>query len=226
MATLPRRRQRRAEDLEVVSVSSDEVRRLLDAAESWPERLALGILAYLGPRRHAVALLRLADWDQLHGQIRFREKGGKVIWKPCPAELQDLLRQALRAGVWADCYCPPGDRALGETADGAGLKGNSPAASPYLVPPEGRLRRAERDDRIIWRLVKRVAARAGIAQCTTHALRAAFACFYDEANPGDTLALRDLMGHASVQTTELYLRRRDKQRGMERVRDLSWRRAS
>ena len=35
-------------------------------------------------------------------------------------------------------------------------------------------------------------------------------------------ALKDLLGHARLETTLVYLRRRKKQLAMERVRDLSW----
>lgn len=194
---LPRTRRIPAADLDVTTVSPDDVRRLMLIAQGWPERLAIGVLVYLGPRRHAAARLKLTDWDRGRGRMRFREKGAKTIWKPIPDDLDRLLEAALAAGVW-------------ESGD------------DYLIPPEGYLsRKGERDDRVIWRIVKRVAARAGI-DAHAHALRAAFAVFYDEKNPGDTLALRDLMGHRSVATTEVYLRRRDKEAGMERVRGLSW----
>jgi integrase len=92
------RRPRRiaAEDLDVTSVSTTDVPKLLAACDTWPERIAVAILAYLGPRRNAVALLRLSDYelnpalDELgritgRPRIRFREKGSKVIWKPRPA---------------------------------------------------------------------------------------------------------------------------------------------
>jgi hypothetical protein len=69
--------------------------------------------------------------------------------------------------------------------------------------------------------VRRVACRCGI-DCHTHALRAAFAVFFDEQNPDKPLVLKDLMGHTSLQTTLVYLRRRDRDAGMETVRDLSW----
>jgi hypothetical protein len=36
------------------------------------------------------------------------------------------------------------------------------------------------------------------------------------------LALKDLLGHARLETMLVYLRRRKKQLAMERVRDLSW----
>jgi integrase len=55
-----------------------------------------------------------------------------------------------------------------------------------------------------------------------HALRAAFAVRFDEAHPDQLLALKDLLGHARLETTLVYLRRRKKQLAMERVRDLSW----
>jgi hypothetical protein len=32
--------------------------------------------------------------------LRFREKGGKTIWKPVPAELAQLLDAAIAAGVY------------------------------------------------------------------------------------------------------------------------------
>lgn len=196
MALLPRTRRTHPIDLDVKTISGEEVGKLLSAASSWPEKLCLGILAYLGPRRHAVATLRLSDYDEERGLMRFREKGGKTIWKPVPDELANLIAAARTAGAFDE--------------------------SDYLVPPSGPLYRSGvRDDRVIWRLVKQVAKRAGV-DCHVHALRAAFAVFYEEQNPSDTMALRDLMGHRSVQTTEIYLRRRNKQVGMERVRSLSW----
>jgi integrase len=144
-----------------------------------------------------VARLRLRDYDRLHGRIRFREKGAKVIWKPVPDELRSLLEAAI--------------------TDGAIVQ-----ADDYLVPPEGYLsRHGDRDDRVIWRLVRRVAERAGV-QAHVHALRAAFAVFYLECHPGDVEALKELMGHRSIATTQVYLRKLDRAQAMDRVRDLSW----
>jgi integrase len=186
-----------AEDLNVVTVATADVPRLLAACRTDSERLALGILAYMGPRRNAVATLRLRDYDPEQGYIRFREKGTKTIRKPAPFELRQLLDQAIARGV------------LREPDD-------------YLIPPEGPLsRRGERDDRVIWRLVKRVGARAGV-ETHVHALRAAFATFYLEQNPSDIVGLQELLGHRSIETTKVYLRKLDKQRSMEPVRTLSW----
>jgi integrase len=191
---LPRTRRRRPEDLEVTTVDVADVPRLFAAAQTWPERLALAILVYMGPRRRAVARLRLTDYDRLHGRLRFREKGDKVVWKPVPDELRSLLEAAISAGAIED----------------------------YLVPPEGYLqRKGDRDDRVIWRIVKRVADRAGV-EAHVHALRAAFAVYYLERFPGDVEALKELLGHRSIATTQVYLRKLDRATAMERVRGLSW----
>jgi site-specific recombinase XerD len=198
MDRISRTRRIPALDLEVVTVSSEDVMRMLRAAEGWSEQLTLAILCYTGARRRAVAELRLRDFDRLHGRLRFHEKGAKVIWKPVPHELRSLLEAAIAAGVIAE-------------------------ADDYLVPPEGYLwrNREQRDDRVIWRLVRRVAARVGL-QAHVHALRAAFAVFYLEHHTGDVEALRELMGHRSIATTQVYLRKLDREKAMERVRDLSW----
>jgi len=193
---LPPKRQR-PEDVDVVSVSADEVRSMLNACEGWKERLTLSILAYMGPRRRAASRLRLSDYDRVGRRLRFREKGEKTIWKPVPHELARTLEAAIVAGVYTK-------------------------ADDYLIPSvASQRRRGERDDRIVWRTVRRVADRAGV-KAHTHSLRAAFAVFYIEQHPGDREALKELMGHRSIETTEVYLRRLDREVAMERVRSLDW----
>ena len=44
-----------AEDLDVVSLTGSDVRRMFDVCETWGELLCLSTLAYLGPRRGAVS---------------------------------------------------------------------------------------------------------------------------------------------------------------------------
>jgi integrase len=197
MERLEKPRRIPAEDLDVVSVSADDVRRLLEAAEGWTEKLAVAIPAYLGARRHAIAVLRFGDYDEVRGRIRFREKGGKTIWKPVPTD-------------------------LGRMIDAAKADGTYSSADDYLVPPEGPLNRSGvRDDRVIWRVLGKVADRAGV-KAHVHSLRAAFAVFYLEQNPGDVESLKELLGHKSLTTTQVYLRKLDKGAAMERVRTLSW----
>lgn len=189
--------QRPEEQDHLTSLSTDEVRRMLAACETWTERLALHILAYTGSRRGAVAQLRRRDYDKDAGELTFHEKGGKTITKPIPGQLVGLLNSAIAAGV----YTAPDD---------------------YLIPPENRLRRlGPRDDKIIWKVVKRVAERCGI-EAHVHAFRAAFAVYFLETKPDKLIALQSLLGHSNLETTRIYLRRLDRKRAMEEVRDLSW----
>jgi len=195
---IERTRRIPAEDLDVVTVATTDVPVLLEHAQPGAERNAVSIAAYLGPRRRAIALLRRGDYDQRRRLMRFREKGAKAILKPVPEELAVVL---------------DGSIARGEILD---------APADYLVPPEGYLQRGgDRDDRVIWRIIRRVADRAGV-DAHVHALRAAFAVFYLERNPEDLLGLKELLGHRSLNTTLIYLRRLNKQAAMENVRSLSW----
>jgi site-specific recombinase XerD len=184
----------------IVSVSSDEVRRLLHEADRlgrWNERLAVNCLVYLGPRRRAVAQALLSDYDQVERTLTFREKGSKTIRKPVPDKFADLIDAAIYAGEYK-------------------------ASSDYLIPGNAPQRRqGDRDDRVIHRLVGQVAARAGVTT-HVHALRAAFAVHYLENKKGEVVSLRRLLGHARLETTLVYLRRLDRQQAMETVRDLSW----
>lgn len=205
MAKIPRPARPQAEDLDVKTVSGDEVQRLFAAATELDEFLTVALLAYLGPRRSAAAQLRWRDLDFEKGTVKFREKGGKVIVKPMPDELAEMLYQLA-------------------------LSGESPnAPDDYVIPNRtGRAhgvrwsgQREPRSSKVLWMTIKRVAARAGV-DAHPHALRAAFACHYLDGHPGDLDALQKLLGHARPETTQVYLRRQDKFRAMERVKDLSW----
>lgn len=101
-AKLKRPRRKRPEDVEVVTTSGGDVARMIAACDpdSWDELLCIGTLAYLGPRRSAAARLRREDIDLDRGMVRFREKGGKVIWKPVPDALLEIYRAADVDGVW------------------------------------------------------------------------------------------------------------------------------
>jgi hypothetical protein len=74
---------------------------------------------------------------------------------------------------------------------------------------------------VIYAIVKRLAERAPV-DAHPHSLRAAFAVQFDEQKPGHVIALKELLGHSRIETTMVYLRRKDEARAMEEVRDLSW----
>jgi integrase len=195
---LKRPRRPRPEDIDVVSVGADEVAIMLEACRDVQELVCIATLAYVGPRRKAASRARRRHVDLVEGTIRFFEKGGQVVVKPLPNDYLALLRALDEEGTWAG----PDD---------------------YLVPNRrpASVRGRERSDKVIWETVRRVASRAGV-RCHVHALRAAFAVQFDEQHPDRLIDLKELMGHARLETTLVYLRRKNKARAMETVRDLSW----
>ena len=200
MARIRRPRRKRPEDLDVVTVTAEDVERMFDACEDWQEVLCLALLAYAGARRAAVSRLRWRDVDLATGTARFLEKGGNVKVMPLPNELLAILRAAVQAGE-----VPTSEE-------------------DYVIPNRRKasVRRAERSSKVIWETVKRVAKRAGV-KAHVHAIRGAFAVRFLETHPGDLEALQPLMGHTRLETTAVYLRRLNRVKAMERVKDLSWR---
>jgi integrase len=138
--------RKRPEDLDVVTVQPSDVDRLYAASREWDELLCLALLTYLGPRRNAAALARRGDVDLERGTLRMVEKGAKVITKPLPDELLEIIHAAEVAGVWTG----PRD---------------------YLIPNRRAPRRdGERSNKVVYSIVKRLAARAGV-EAHPHALR-------------------------------------------------------
>ena len=197
-APLKRPQRQRPEDTEVISVSGQDVQRMLAACVDLQELVCLASAIYLGARRAALARLRRSDVDLVNGTVRLLEKGGKVNVKPLPNEYQALLVAAERDGLW-----------------------HSP--DDYLIPNRrpASVKRLQRSDKIVWETVRRVARRAGV-RSHVHALRSAFAVAFDEAHPDQVIALQELLGHTRIETTLVYLRRKDRAKAMEQVRDLSW----
>src|SRR5262245_49028259 len=196
--SLKRPRRIPYEDLQVTLVSRDDVVRMIQACETEQELVCIATACYLGSRRKALAQARRRDMNLDAGTIDFHEKGRKFIRKRIPNELLELYRQLDERHFWAgpDDYLIPNRRP-------ASVKGK------------------ERSDKVIWMTVKKVAARAGI-ECHVHALRAAFACQFDDQHPGDQDALQEWMGHQRFETTAVYLRRKKRQQTMETGMNLSF----
>lgn len=195
----------------VTTITGNDVFLLLQAADTlklhkhyWSRRLAVWTAAMLGPRRHALSNSRIGDYDPVERTFQFREKGGKTITKPMPDELADVVDEAILARVYEEQLETRGE--------------------DYLVPGRSQQRRqGNRDDRVIWHLIRDVAEDAHVTT-HVHALRAAFAVQYLETHPeqNSILALKDLLGHKRIETTLVYLRRMERRKGMETVRDLSY----
>jgi len=199
MNRIKRPRRQRPVDVEVVTVTRLEVERMLAATKGWQEFLCLTVLAYTGVRRATASRLRWKDVDLDAGTLRFQEKGRKFSEKPMPHDLWAILRTASESD---EVSSQPND---------------------YVIPNRrlATVRRAERDDRVIWDTVGLVAERVGVVS-TVHALRRAFAVAFLESHPGALESLQALMNHSRIDTTQHYLRALNKSKAMEAVRDLRW----
>jgi integrase len=222
MALMLAPRRLPAESLDVVTLSSDDVRKLLVSARGWTEKLSVALPAYMGCRRRAAAQLRVKDYDRANRTLRFQEKGGKTIWKPVPDELAEMLDSSLADRGFDRTRSAEHAKTLTHIAqleDDLGLV--VPRPDDYLIPNESGARKEERDDRVIWKAVKRAGERAGV-DVHVHALRAAFAVSFLDQNDGDIIATKEMLGHRDPNTTMIYLRRMDRSKAMEKARGMTW----
>lgn len=187
----PRRRRRLPR---VLSLS--EVDTLVAATQgtdplSLRDRLILELLYGCGLRSAELVALRLGDVQAAQAQVIVHGKGGKTRLVPLGEEAAAALRRYL-------------ERGRGELACQATLAGRSDGAGPrreaaLLVSRTGRpLLTSD-----VRRLVVKYSRLAGIAPASPHMLRHAYATHMLERG-ADLRAIQELLGHASVSTTQVY----------------------
>ena len=171
---LPLARPRRERRLPVV-LSRDELHRFLGAVGN-PKHLALLAVAYsAGLRVGEVVRLRLEDLDRDRGVVRIRAGKGKK-------DRLTLLSQT--ALILVDTY----------------LDGVDPGVWLFPGARVGR----HLSTRSVQKITAAARTRAGIIKpVTPHVLRHSFATHLHEAGT-DVRLIQELLGHASVKTTEIY----------------------
>ncbi len=196
-------------------LSREEVRGLLAQVEGTPA-LMLGLLYGAGLRLMECLRLRVKEVDFDRGVIMVRDgKGGKdrVVMLPQVLRaglvdhverLQERWRQDVSEGV--DGVWLPG--ALDVKYPNAGKEWGwqwlFPAKGFSVDPRSGRERRHHLSDNALHRTVKVAAQRAGIVKpVSCHTLRHSFATHLLESGT-DIRSVQDLLGHASVETTQIY----------------------
>ena len=167
-------------------LSQDEVLRLLVLAPDLRTRTMLSLAYGCGLRASEVVKLRVGDIDSGQGIIRvLQSKGNKDRNVMLPTEVLDLLRAWWRERP-------------NRKDDGV------PMADRWLFP--SRLgRRGCLTSRQFTRILANAVAAAGITKrVTLHTLRHSFATHLLEGG-ADLRAVQEMLGHASITTTEIYL---------------------
>lgn len=160
-------------------LNADELRTLLSAARSMRHRVVLELLFGLGLRAAEVGRLRLGDFNREQATVTIRtSKGGITRVLPYGGRLRDTLNQYYRQERPKDVLIPGRERSASQGISVRGVQ--------YIV--NHTLQRS--------RLPKRVCP---------HTLRHCFAVHYLN-NGGNLVRLQQLLGHAYLSTTLLYLR--------------------
>jgi integrase/recombinase XerC len=189
----PARQTRAARALEptVHRLTLEETRRVLAAARAGMERRIAQLGVCAGLRRNEMRLLQgrhfaREGWVWISPELA---KGGRERWMPVISDLEPVVDD-IRKTAGRDDYVLP---ATVWVAADRGLR-------PMAVP--------ERpcDAKTIWRTVRRIGRRAGIAtDVHPHLLRHAFA--EHATRLAGLRVAQALLGHVTIQTTEGYLAR-------------------
>jgi site-specific recombinase XerD len=175
---LPKPEQRKPKVLrlnEVASIVTARVERPNAPHLATRDRAIIELLYGSGLRRAELAGLDLDDVDLGEKVAMVTGKGNKRRMVPLTQAAADAMRSYL--------VVRPGshDRAF------------------FLSNRNARL-----GLRQVWQIVKDYAEQSGIDRATTHSMRHSFATHFIEGG-GDVSTLQKLLGHASIQTTQVYL---------------------
>ena len=175
------------------AIPFEDVERLLHAADAADpgsaralrDRAMLEVLYGTGARISEVVGLAVDDLDLVEGIVRLLGKGSKERIVPFGSYARDAVRRYL---------------ATGRPALAAGASpGRAVGPSMFLNARGGQLSRQS-----AWAVLRTAAARAGLSGAISpHTLRHSFATHLLDGG-ADVRVVQELMGHASVTTTQIY----------------------
>jgi integrase len=141
--------------------------------------------------RAEVLRVRWADIDLIRGRVRVFRKGAN--WQPVPLapDVLDALRESFRT-------LQP------ELDDHVFTVEVEQWVSQIERKRERKNPKVPASEQSLWRMVQRVCRRAGIGELSPHQLRHGFANRFLRESGRDVAALRPLLGHSRIDTTQLY----------------------
>lgn len=165
-------------------VAQEELRSLLEATAGTPrgrrDRAVLAVLTLAGLRRAELADLELADFSP--SGLRVIGKGNKERLVPVPPRASQLLEE------WLE------------------VRGMAPGPLFCRVRRGGNVELHKLTTQAIWKLLRELAAAAGVESFSPHDLRRTFiSMLLDRRN--DLSTVQRIVGHASPVTTARYDRR-------------------
>jgi site-specific recombinase XerD len=175
---------------DVYRPSLDELACVLAAALPH-ERPAILLMEGSGLRRAEVLACRWADLDLVRGRVRVFRKGANWHWLPLDPEVADELRESFR-------------RLQPELDDYVFTVEVEQWVSQFERVRRQKDPKRPASEQALWRMVKRVCRRAGVRALAPHQLRHGFANRFMRESGRDVAALKGLMGHTRIDTTEHY----------------------
>ena len=164
-------------------LSETEQRQIFRACETYCKpferaraRAIVTLALYCGLRRGEIANLKISDYDAEHSQLRILGKGSRQRWQPVPG-IAFLHIESLLVIVHEKGF----ERLICSNSGNKMSEGS------------------------LFELWRRVLKKAGVAHVPFHSCRHTYACRF-AAKGYNLKVIQSLLGHASLKTTEGYLR--------------------
>jgi site-specific recombinase XerD len=175
---------------DVYRPSLEELQQIRAAALPY-ERPAVVLMEGAGLRRSEVLGCRWADFDMVRGRLRVFRKGQHWVYLPLAPDVVNVLRSSLR-------------ELQPELDDYVFTVEVEQWVSQYERVRRRKDPKEPASDQALWRMVRRVCKRAGVRPLSPHQLRHGFANRFLRESGRDVGALRPLLGHSRIDTTQVY----------------------
>ena len=152
---------------------------------------AIVLMEGAGLRSSEIRSCRWADFDMVRGRLRVLRKGQHWTYLPLAPDVVDDLRASFRE-------LEP------ELDDHVFAVEVEQWASQFERVRRLKDPKRPASEQALWRMVARVCRRAGVRELHPHQLRHGFANRFLRESGRDVAALRGLLGHSRIDTTQLY----------------------